>query len=93
MIRCFVIVCLFSVLWGCQDVDDALKSDSGKRVGAPGGLATAGDIDDVQQAASGAPLAGPPAGSTRTPPPQVASFETILASSLTLTVSGVGSAD
>jgi len=77
MIRCFVIVCLFSVLWGCQDVDDALKSDSGKRVGAPGGLATAGDIDDVQQAASGAPLAGRPAGSTGTPPPQVGGPPTI----------------
>ena len=70
MIRCFVIVCVFSVLWGCQDVDDALKNNSSKRVGAPGGLATAGDIDDVQQAASGAPLSGQSPASAGTQPPQ-----------------------
>jgi hypothetical protein len=70
MIRCFVIVCVFSVLWGCQDVDDALKNNSSKRVGAPGGLATAGDIDDVQQAASGAQLSGQSPASAGTQSPQ-----------------------
>ena len=70
MIRCFVIAGVFSVLWGCQDADDALTNGSSKPVGAPGGLATAGDIDAVQQASSAAPPSGQPSATNAAQPPQ-----------------------
>jgi len=47
------IVLVLLMLAGCQDFEEAMNTEREGGPVAPGGIATANDIDDVQQAASG----------------------------------------
>ena len=47
----FVSLILFALL-GCEGFDEAMKSETTRKPVAPGGIASAGDIDDLAQAPS-----------------------------------------
>ena len=65
---CLAVACLT----GCDDFDKALNEPARKTVTAPGGIASSGDVSDVQNATGGGSVAPATNPSPSTNPPPVA---------------------